>query len=391
MDLFGNDTPEPEDVIEEIDAGGLAPVLADIPVFAHPRQMSRISGHREVEKALLEMYDSGRMPHGLIFSGIEGIGKATMAFRFARFLLKRGLPPDPNQGGLFGEADLPPPAQSLEIDPQDRVFSWIASSAHPDLFSIERGFDEDKNRRRNNVDVDEVRKVAPFLRMTASEGGWRIVIVDDADSMNRNAQNALLKILEEPPTNTVLILVAHRLGRMIPTIRSRTRVVNFKPLPQDVITQELSRLEDAPSGQAGELLSHLSQGSLGRALRYAEGGGLELVDKTLAGFARYPKIDWTYIHKLSEEAGGYGNDAQFELFNETLIWVYENLTRSKARGQAAPVPALQQEAFGALLRNSSLEHLVKTLENLQSHFEKVKAANLDKRQAVLGAFSLIAA
>jgi len=389
MDLFG----------ESIDESKEGDVSEDIPVhaftepeeiFDHPRRMNRFNGHRAIEKRLLELYNVDRVPHGLVFAGIKGIGKATLAYRFARFLLANGLPPDPNQDSLFGDAG-GDELTSMDLDVSSQTFSLVASGAHPDLFTVERAYDESKDRYKESVEVNELRKVSPFLRMTASEGGWRIVIIDDADTMNRNAQNALLKILEEPPANTVLILVTHRLGALIPTILSRVQVMNFHPLSQDIIHEELGRLPGALNADDFAVITDLAQGSLGRALGYIEEGGVETLVKLLSILDQYPNVKWGDVHKLSEDLGRKGQERAYAMFDESFQWIYEVLVRAKARGADIPVSALQLASLQQLVKKSSLQDLVKTHENLHSLFEKTRYANLDKRQAVLGAFSMMAA
>ena len=162
-----------------------------------PRHTADLIGHAEAERVLLEAHRSGRLPHAWLLAGQKGIGKATLAFRFARFLLcgESGL-------DMFGT----PPA-NLFVDPSEPVFSRIASSGHSDLLTVERSWNDKTNKWRGEIGVDDVRRLGPFFSQTAAEGGWRIAIVDAADEMNRNAQNALLKILEEPPSKGLLLLV----------------------------------------------------------------------------------------------------------------------------------------------------------------------------------------
>ena len=182
-----------------------------------PRENPSLSGHEPAEKELLSAFASGRLPHGLLITGPHGVGKATLAFRFARFLLSQGAAP--SAGGLFA----PAVPSSLALPPEHPVFRRVASSGHADLLTVERGIDPKRKRERTEIVVDDTRAIAAFLRLTPAEGGWRIVVVDTADEMNRNAANAVLKILEEPPSRALLILVSDNPGRLLPTIRSRCR------------------------------------------------------------------------------------------------------------------------------------------------------------------------
>jgi DNA polymerase III subunit delta' len=245
-----------------------------------------------------------------------------------------------------------------------------------------------KNKTKESVSVEEIRKVPQFLRMTASDGGWRVVIIDDADTMNRNAQNALLKILEEPPPRAVLILIAHRLGALIPTIRSRAHVVNFQPLQTETITELLALQGHRLGVRETEALSRMAGGSVGKALASIEQGGLDTLSRILTAFENYPSWNWVELHNLANDLGRAGGENAYHTYTETMQWLFAQLAAAKARGQALETEMAPLNDFW---RNSSLDRLLKICENLQSHFSKADAANLDKRQAVLSAFSIIAA
>ncbi|MCE7886079.1 MAG: DNA polymerase III subunit delta' [Alphaproteobacteria bacterium PRO2] len=375
MDLFGDEIEEEVEDTEET-AESAPPENA----FTHPRAMNFALGHAEIEKRLLGMYNSGRMPHAVVFAGRKGIGKATMAYRFARFLLKNGIH-DPNQSSMFGDT---PAAASLDVNPNDPAARRLASGGHADFFSTEKKFDEDKGVYKDTLEVAEIRKIAPFLRMTSSEGGWRIVIADDADSMTRSAQNGILKILEEPPRNSLLILIAHRAGALIPTIRSRARLINFLPLNNPAMKELIAKANPNLSTRDTETLIRLSEGSFGKALQYMESG----MTDTLASLTQMLKDGpppWTSVHKLADSLSGSGSDPAYNAFREILDWTLRQTARARARGEPPPAP-LQD-----FLKNSSLEELLKICENLEDHFGRSDAANLDRRQTILGAFSLLAA
>lgn len=386
MDLFGEEI-KPEEPIEEIVVSdGNDP--SEPEGLSHPRHMHFCIGHEGVEQALLDAFNGGRMPHGLIFSGPKGIGKATMAYRLARFLLKYGQE-DEGQGSLLGAEDMI--HRNLDVDYEDPTFRRVASGGHPDFMSVERAYDEGKNRYKDSVAVDDIRKVPLFLRMTSSNGGWRVVIIDDADTMNRNAQNALLKILEEPPKKTLLILVTHRLGTLIPTIRSRTQLLSFQPLSPPNLSQLLSQHSAHLMPDDLQTLTSLADGSIGKALQYMEEGALDILNMVMDQLKNHPRWDYAALHAIADDMARAGQDQAFKTFQELLIWILSQMIVAKARGQALQSAALQNEAIQSLLQNSSLEELLKICENLQSHFAKINGANLDKRQGVLGAFSLLAA
>ncbi|MCY4407885.1 MAG: DNA polymerase III subunit delta', partial [Rhodospirillaceae bacterium] len=178
-----------------------------------PRENPHLVGHEPAAGALVEAWGSGRLAHAWLIAGPRGIGKATLAYRFARFVLA-------GKEGIDG----------LTMAPEHPVFRRIAAGGHSDLAVIERGLG-DRGRLRAEIVVDDVRKANAFLSLTAGEGGWRVVIVDAADEMNRNAANALLKRLEEPPSRVLFLLVSHAPSRMPATLRSRCRLLSLAPLP----------------------------------------------------------------------------------------------------------------------------------------------------------------
>ncbi len=382
MDLFG------EEPVSAVEVSALPPVPEAKEGLLHPREMSFCLGHDDVEARLLDLFNSGRMPHGLIFAGQKGIGKATMAYRLAKFLFKHGTI-DEDEDSLFG--DSPAEILNFDVDAQDPSSRRVASGGHADFISVERSFDAAKNKYKSGVAVDEVRRIPGFLRMTAADGGWRVVIIDDADTMNRSAQNALLKILEEPPKNAILILVTHRLGALIPTIRSRAQVLNFQLLSQDSLESLLSRHDHECSFDDLEMLSMMAEGSVGKAVQYIEEGGLDSLSQILDLLEDCPNWDWPKIHALADSLAGKGRDQAYMNFTDLFLWLFSQLVVAKARGQGGDSKLLQHRALQELLAKSSLEKLLKICENLQAHFSKVNAANLDKRQGVLSVFSIVGA
>lgn len=352
-----------------------------------PRENPGLLGHDAVEKKLLEMVTGGGLPHALIFAGPDGIGKATMAFRLARFLLKQGAGGD-DQDSLFGDASAMAPPDSLFVPPEDPVFRKTAAGGHPDLLTIERPMDERKGEQKGAVDIDSARRILPFLRMTASsEKGWRIVIVDDADTMNRNAQNAVLKILEEPPPRALLILIVHRAGAMIPTIRSRCRVVAFSPLPEQAVTELMARHAPGLGSSERDILCRMAGGRPGRAIRLLDEGGGENVQATLNLMASWPAWDWQRIHVNAENLGRAGQEKAYKGFQDIMLWSVETLVFAKARGLDDAGAPLSMEPLRRMMQHYSLEEWLKIWENLKDHFALVQVGNLDRRQAVLGAFS----
>lgn len=264
-----------------------------------PRENSDLIGHEAAERLLASAFASGRIPHAWLITGPTGIGKATLAYRFARYALAGGAPADEGPG-LFGDSVPAATGEGLWLDPATPVFRQIAAGSHPDLLAIERGYDEKRKRMRGEIVVDDVRQLGHFMRLTPSLGGWRIVVIDSADEMNRNAANAILKLLEEPPRKALLLLVSHAPGRLLPTIRSRCRTLRLSPLGEAEMHQLLERHAPEAAPEAREALIAISEGSIGRALALAGGGGIAALEDIVALFAGFPAVDAVRLHEVAD-------------------------------------------------------------------------------------------
>jgi DNA polymerase-3 subunit delta' len=262
---------------------------------APPRETCVLFGHAEAEQALLAAYKSGRMPHAWLIGGEPGIGKATLAFRFARFVLAH---PDP-------QAPAVQQAVSLAVDPGNRIARRIAAQAQGDLLTLERITNEQTGRLYTVIRVDDVRRTVSFFGSTPSEGGWRIAIVDAVDDLAREGANALLKVLEEPPARALLLLVSHTPGRELPTIRSRCRRLLLRPLAAD----DVARAVAAATGRAADdpqlrEAAAAAEGSVARALALIDGETQALRQRVLDLFAQLPDPDPRALHALGEALGG---------------------------------------------------------------------------------------
>lgn len=235
-----------------------APMDDTLSLTISPYERQNLIGHGEIERQLCRQIKNGDMHHGWIFAGPRGVGKATLAARLARVLLSGAQPTD-NANINNG---------SLDVDPGTATFRQVASFGHPDLHIVQRAFDEKKSRFKADISVDQIRGLTQFLTHTASGTGARVAIVDAADEMNTNAANALLKVLEEPPENTLLLLLAHAPGRLLATLRSRCRSLQLKPVDRDEISTFVQR-------ESGCTLDEASQAA--KAARGAPGYALELV------------------------------------------------------------------------------------------------------------------
>ena len=348
-----------------------------------PRANPELLGHEAAEQTLLRAFNSDRLPHAWLIGGPRGVGKATLAYRFARFILCQGAA---GQGlDLFGEN--PPPADSLYMPAENEVFRRVAAGGHSDLRALEIGADPRTGRARREIVVDDVRAVGHFLRMTAAEGGWRVVIVDSIDSLNRNATNALLKVLEEPPARALLLLVSHAPGGLLPTVRSRCCRLPVGPLPAQTVTELLTRFSPDLSDADRSALAGLGEGSIGRALDLASGGGLDLYRDLLTVLEGLPRLDVAKLHALGDRLARSGNETAFRTGMELLIWWLARLIRGAAQG-APPAELVAGEGalMARLLARHGLAPWLPLWDKITRLFAQADAANLDRKQVVITAF-----
>src|SRR6202163_3769725 len=301
-------------------AGRLEPKIAVV----HPRETTALSGHREAEQALLNAYRSGRIPHAWLIGGAQGIGKATLAYRMARFVLTHRNPLAPSVQH----------AGTLAVDPSDSVARQITAGAHGGLLVLERGLN-DRGVLRTVITGDETRETISFFGSTAAVDGWRVCIVDTVDELNPNAANALLKVLEEPPQRSLFLLVSHAPARALPTILSRCRKLPLRPLAVDLIIRAAASSTDiAADDPALAEAAAASEGSVGRALSLLGGDALKLQQRTAALLATLPRIDPRELHALGDALGTSDRVALAAFIDGVERWVSERLHADEANANA---------------------------------------------------------
>ena len=277
----------------------------------HPRETSDLLGHRDGETALLDAYRSGRMPHAWLIGGPQGIGKATLAYRMARFVLAH---PDP----LAGDVQR---ADSLTVDPSNPAARRVAAGAHGGLLVLQRA-PNDKGVMRTVITVDETRETISFFGSTAAADGWRVCIVDTVDELNPNAANALLKTLEEPPRQSLFLLVSNAPGRVLPTILSRCRRLPLRSLTRPDLIQAVSRATGLANDDPALFdAADAAEGSVARALTLLGGDAVKLHHRTAALLATLPRVDPRELHALGDALGGSDKVALATFIDSVDRWV----------------------------------------------------------------------
>jgi DNA polymerase-3 subunit delta' len=361
--------------------------LAEIPP---PRESAGLVGHDAAENRLLEAWNSGRMPHAWLFTGPRGIGKATLAFRLARFALHNGTISAGKESGpsLFGETEIRPMTNGLAVDPMLPVARLVANGGQPDLLVIERSINPKTKTLRRDILVEDVASLSSFLRLTPAGGGWRVVIIDSVDEMNHNAANAMLKLLEEPPKRALLILVSHAPGRLLPTIRSRCRKLHLSPLRDQDVGALLNLFNPKLDQGLAGMAIQLAEGSIGRALEIASSEGPTVLRDAVRMLDGAPPVDRKRLHEVCDiwlrQAKGEDGDPLPKRMDLLLWWLGQGIRRLAA-GQPATTETIPGEAkvFNTLVGQFGLAGCCERLERAENTLRRGTGLNLDRKQMVM--------
>jgi DNA polymerase III subunit delta' len=333
----------------------------DIDEVPHPRVTTELFGHATAEAELLAAYRSGRVPHAFLIAGPQGIGKATLAYRMARFVLAH---PDPDAREVAA-------AKSLAVDAGDPVARRIAAQAQPDLLILERTLN-DKGVLHKQIAVDDIRRTVAFFGSTAGEGGWRVAIVDAVDELNRAGANALLKVLEEPPERALLLLVSHSAARVLPTLRSRCRILTLRPLVDADVAQAAAAATGVEAGDPQVLAAAAAAGgSVARALSLMDEGALALRDQALAMLERLPALDAKALHALGEALAGTDPERLTAFVDTVNVW-------------------LSRRLHGGAHDIGRLDRLAEAWQQVNAAARDAEIYNLERKPLIFNVFGLLA-
>jgi len=312
-------------------------------------------GHADALREVRDSFASGRMPHAWLIAGREGIGKAALAKHIAQFVLSDGM----------GELGKP--------DSASRAARLVEAETHPDFLIIRRPTDEKTGMLKNVIPVEDMLKVAEFFHKTSADGGWRIVIIDEAHALNRFGQNAILKIVEEPPPKALILLTVTTPGVLLPTIRSRARVLQLSPLKPEDMRILLRATAPQASPEDIDSVIDLSGGSVGFALKILHADALPLYREMLGILDAMPQMDIARLHKLADQVARKTDAESFEVLSKLLVERLRKATHDEAK------------------QKGRVDIALKLWEKTRATFAMAEGANLDRKLAFINAMNEIRA
>lgn len=352
------------------------------PPWLAPRRNPDLTGHEVAEREIIESWHAGRFTHAWMLTGPKGVGKATLAYRLARFVLSGG-----GEGDLFGG-----PPSSLGISDEHPVFKQVAALGHPDFLAVTRKHDKSGKKLAQTISVDVARQIPGFMSLTPSAGDWRVVVIDAVDEMRREAANAILKILEEPPRQALIVLVCHQPSRILPTIRSRCRRLALQPLETETVVELLGRHHPDMEPAMLNRVAEMADGSIGRAMSLIDGGGLDLMADLDALLDGLPALDAKLLHGLADTVARAGAERRFEVMMDML---YRRIGQAISRSASGRAGEIGKDgllgAVAAAASAGSLEPWIEVWEKVARLGRAVATVNTDRKQAALDALLSIQA
>ena len=363
-------------------------ILSDqIEGYPHPKVTKTIFGHETQEKEFIDCYKSGKLHHGWLITGARGIGKATLAWRLAKFILTQPIKSF-NANSLFSDASL---NHQTELDENsiDSIETRILAESEPRLSVTRRSFDEKRKKFRSNIRVDEIRRLNSFFSLSVSDGGSRVAIIDCVDDLNLNAANALLKTLEEPPRDTIFFLISNNPESLLPTIRSRCREMRLANLSENNLLSALKQINLTLPEKDKEIYSLLAAGSVGNSIRLLKHDGANLYRSILSFLNELPNLNGFELEKFVRTFEGSKNRDRLELLTELLNIAIARISKSGIVGINVTNQALthENEIFQKLCPDPTFAKKWAELAQVQSkNLSHGLSVNLDPGSLILDTF-----
>ncbi len=341
--------------------------MSEVVTSFDPQYNNYLLGHKDIEDLFLRCWKDNSLHNSWIISGVKGVGKATFAYKVARFILSA----DENKKNQY---------TSLDVLPDSQVFRLVAGSSHPDLKVLQRDYtDTDRKKilkaikdgdglspeelkelkKSAYIRVDDVRTINEFLSRKSSGDGWRVVIIDSIDDMNSAAANAVLKILEEPPHKVLMLLISHNPNRLLPTIKSRCAKIEMRPLAINDVASLLRRYRSDLSEKDIKRIAAIASGSIGKALIYADNNAADLYDE-LCGLAA-SGINYKISDVINFCNTATSSEERYVLAQELILKFLSEHAKN----------------------TSNVVEIAECWSNAIKTFSEIESLNMDKKQALM--------
>ena len=355
--------------------------------YPHPKLTESLYGHEYQEQEFIDCYNSSKLHHSWLITGPKGIGKATLAWRIAKYVLIQPIK-NIETNNLFDDLN---GQNSPELDEQfkNSIEARILAESEPRLTVIRRSFDEKRKTFRTSIRIDEIRRLSTFFSLSVSDGGSRVAIIDCADDLNVNASNALLKTLEEPPPNTVFLLISHNPESLLPTVKSRCRELRLKKLSKQHLFSALEQINVAIPENDNEIYSLLGGGSVGNSIRLLRYDGADIYRCILSFFNQLPNLDGFELEKFVATFLGTKNSGRLELLIELLNLAVARVSKSGVLGLSLADQILEDEKsiFQKLCPTPNIAKKWAELAQTQSkNLNHGLSVNLDPGSMILDTF-----
>lgn len=359
-----------------------------------PNKTLNLIGHEAFETEFFSLWNQGNLPHAFLFTGQLGIGKATLAYRVARYVFNQNRRLDGNIP-VLDETMIPLSSININSDSKTAASRKVINKSHPNLFIIERTTSEQTKKMRQNITLDDVKGLDSFLRMTPNEDGWRIIIIDTVDDMNINTANNILKLLEEPPKNVLFLLISNSPGRLLPTIRSRCRTVNLKPLNIENMKQILNGYTANYSEQEIAAACELSDGSVSKVIQILTEVELGSIRKIVDLLKQGSGVDRNILEDLSNSWLKRGKQSEIDQFYTTLdfilSWVSKHLRYIARNGRSFDEEMPKDiKCVQSLIDRIGMDALCERIVSAKNILDRSRNLNLEKKQIIYSVITTLA-
>jgi len=363
-------------------------------IIQSPNQTITVFGHQIFETEFARLWNSRLLPNAFLIAGERGIGKATLAYKITRFVLnqRNGIL---SSTGLFDNKIDALDILDLDSDPESPESIKVINKSHPNLLIVERSTSDQTKRTRQNIVLEDVKGLDNFLHMTANEDGWRVIIIDAVDDMNINAANYILKLLEEPPQKVLFLIIAHNLGRVLPTIKSRCRKVLLNPLGTEEMKIILSQFDFNKDEDFIDKACYLSEGSVSRALQILNGVGSDTITEISHLLGVKALIDRNILEKTTDKWLRIGRkqdkDPIYSILDFFIFWI------SKCLRDIAKQKSLTNQnnmsdiaCIKSLIDRLGMDELCNRLIKAQDILDNGANLNLDRKQIIYSVILTVA-